>query len=260
MSQVLICSHVKKTFHGAQKGDKSVTAVDDMSFSVEKGERIGILGPSGCGKTTLLRCILGLEKPEAGQVEAAGRIGFVSQDPYSSINPRLTVEKIIAEPMHFRKDLKGNRESMVREAMESMRLDYDRYRKKYPQELSGGERQRVSIARALLCQPELLVLDEPASMLDYAVKDEISDLLLNASRERGTACLLVTHDITFAQKMCTSLIIMRAGREVERGLTEEICRAPAQRFTKALFEAANDIEEYWRQKDCQSELNEVTKR
>ncbi len=252
MESVLACSEVRKTYVSYQKGKKICTeALKGLSFSMEKGERLGILGPSGCGKSTLLKCILGLERPDGGRALLAGKAGFVAQDPYSSISPRLTVEQIIEEPLVYGRTGAGRaeRRRKVREAMEQMRLDYEKYRRRYPQQPSGGERQRVSIARAVIGEPEILVLDEPASMLDYGVKGEIAGLLLDSCRRLHASLLLVTHDVAFAKQMCGRMIVMREGEEVESGQTEQICREPKSVFTARLFRAAEDIERYWEEKD-----------
>ncbi len=252
MGSILVCDKVRKTYVSYKKGKKTCTeAVKGLSFSMEKGERLGILGPSGCGKSTLLKCVLGLERPDGGRAFLSGRAGFVAQDPYSSISPRLTVEQIIEEPLLYGRTGAGRaeRKELVREAMEQMRLDPEKYRCRYPHQLSGGERQRVSIARAVIAKPEILVLDEPASMLDYGVKGEIAELLLASCENLQASLLLVTHDVAFAKQMCGRMIVMREGEEVESGRTEQVCKEPRSIFTARLFRAAEDIERYWEEKD-----------
>ncbi|MCI9486237.1 MAG: ABC transporter ATP-binding protein [Lachnospiraceae bacterium] len=252
VEQILVCRDVKKTYITRKRGKRLRTeALNGLSFSMEKGDRLGVLGPSGCGKSTLLKCILGLERPDGGEIAFARRAGFVAQDPYSSISPRLTVEQIIEEPLLYGRMGIGRRErrERVREAMGQMRLDYEKYRRRYPHQLSGGERQRVSIARAVIASPEILVLDEPASMLDYGVKGEIAELLLNSCERLGASLLLVTHDVAFARRMCGRLLVMDGGKEVESGWTEQIYKEPQADFTARLFYAAEDIGRYWEEKD-----------
>ncbi len=254
MERILECSNVKKTYVTYKKRKKVCTeALKGLNFTMEKGDRLGILGPSGCGKSTLLKCILGLEKPDDGKIRMMGKVGFVSQDPYSSISPRLNVEQIIEEPLLYGRPGEGKsrtkRRERVKETMGQMRLDYDKYRYRYSHQLSGGERQRVSIARAVIGLPQIMVLDEPASMLDYGVKGEIASLLLDSCKRLDASLLLVTHDVAFAKLMCNRLLIMSDGMEVESGRAEEVYQTPKEDFTVRLFNAAEDIAKYWEEKD-----------
>lgn len=246
MDECLRVDKVKKTFP-AIRGKGSVLAVDVVSFVLRPGETLGIIGPSGCGKTTLSHLILGLEKPDEGSIRVKGRIGFVPQDPYASLDPKLNVYCCIAEPLLF---LRLQRswaacEGAVRAVMEQAHLDYEEYKNRLPSQLSGGERQRVSIARALVHQPDLLILDEPTSMIDQEVRREIVSLLRSLAVHEQRALLMVTHDIVISVGICERLLVMEQGRVVEEGRTEEILKAPKADLTRRLTLASRNVRAYW---------------
>lgn len=165
MEQKIEAFHLKKSFLTVGKKGKK-TAVNDVSFCLEKGKVIGLIGTSGCGKTTILRLLMGLEKPDEGEIIISGKIGFVPQDPYASLNPRMTIQEIVEEPLRFsgRKKWYQKCEKEVEEALKTVQLSPETYKDRLPEKLSGGERQRVSIARALILEPDFLILDEPTSM------------------------------------------------------------------------------------------------
>ena len=246
MTERLRVENVKKVFP-AKRGKGDVLAVNGVSFALRPGESLGITGPSGCGKTTLTRMILGLERPDGGTIEVEGRTGFVPQDPYASLDPRLTVYRCIAEPLIFLKQQRSWAAcaDAVRQVMAQVHLDYESYRDRFPSQLSGGERQRVSIARALVHQPDLLILDEPTSMIDQAVRQEITVLLRGLAMNEQRSFLMVTHDIGVSLSVCERLIVMDQGRIIEEGNTEAVLNAPKVELTKRLMLASKDIRSYW---------------
>lgn len=246
MNECLCVENVHKTFP-AGRGRHAVTAVDGISFTLSQGESLGIIGPSGCGKTTLTRLILGLEKPDCGLVKVNGKIGFVPQDPYASLDPKSTIFQCVAEPLIFlhRKRTWKECTRAVREVMEQVHLDFDTYASRLPSQLSGGERQRVSIARALVHGPDLLILDEPTSMIDQAVRQEITVLLSNLSKHQARSFLMVTHDIAVSVSICDSLIVMEHGHMVETGKTAEVMAHPQAELTRRLILVSQDIKRYW---------------
>lgn len=248
MSILLQVEDVSKDFilkH--KKNRKIIPAVQDVSFLLRKGERLGIIGASGCGKTTLLKLILGLLKPKKGTIFCEAVVGFVPQDPYTSLCPVMNVFELIAEPLLFSSfGLRLSEcEDQVREAMSWIDLEYEEFSKRFPHQLSGGERQRVSIARALIRKPDFLAFDEPTSMLDSEIKAEISHIILEATKKANSSILLVTHDIALAEQICTSICVMQEGKIIEKGSMEEIRKNPKQAFTKQLIAAGTDLKLYW---------------
>ena len=254
MKQVLSVQDVKKVYRVRKtKGNKQtkLNALDGISFCLNEGEALGIIGASGCGKSTLLKIILGLVKPTSGHITKKELAGFVAQDPYDSLCPAYRVERIIAEPLLYTKRkhrLKDCTEE-IKKMMGYVHLDYDTYRQRYPHQLSGGERQRVSIARALVLSPSFLALDEPTSMLDYHVKNDIAKTIRYAAQKTNTAILLVTHDITLAESICDTIAVMCDGKIIEQGETFQILHSPKNTYTKRLIAAGTDIESYWSLQD-----------
>lgn len=249
MEGYVALSHVKKSFKSRSNGNNNnVKAVNDVSLSLRKGDTLGIIGTSGCGKTTILKMIMGLMKPDEGTVSVKGQLGFVAQDPYASLDPSMTIEQIVAEPLIFtgrKRSYKQCREN-VREVMEQVHLNIDEYGRRLPSQLSGGERQRVSIARALILEPDILILDEPTSMLDQEVKESITDLIRQIAESGRFGFLMVTHDIAMSAKVCKKLIVMSEGKIVEEGRTADIFQNPQSAVTKSLIEVATDVKTFWR--------------
>ena len=248
MNTILEVNNLSKQFRvRADKKEKTIQALDNVSFRLHEGERLGILGSSGCGKTTLLRLILGLITPTSGTIIKKSRAGFVSQDPYTSLCHAMSVEQIIAEPLIYSKKVRrvSQCENEVREAMALADLDYDVFAKRYPFQLSGGERQRVSIVRALINHPGFLALDEPTTMVDYEVKSGIVDVIMSVSQKTNSALLLVTHDITLAKELCESIIVIHDGRIIEHSKTGELLENPKHEQTKKLILAGTDLKRYW---------------
>ncbi|MFB6193966.1 MAG: ABC transporter ATP-binding protein, partial [Halobaculum sp.] len=232
---------------------KPVQAVDGVSFDVREGETLGIVGESGCGKTTLGRTIIGLETATEGEVVADGRdvtalsgseqrewqrdAQMVFQDPDSSLNDRMTVGKLIAEPLEAH-DWKttGERRERVFELLELVGLREEHYYR-YPHQFSGGQRQRIGIARALALEPEFIVLDEPVSALDVSVQARIINLLDRLQDELGLTYLFIAHDLSVVRHICDRVGVMYLGNLVELGPTEELFTDPAHPYTMSLLSA-----------------------
>jgi len=213
-----------------------------VSFTISPGQVLGLIGPSGCGKSTIAKLITGLIRPDSGVVETAGWPGFVSQDPYSALSPVMKIRDIVAEPLQWRKGSKDV--NIVRHAMDRVRLDFDKFKDRLPSELSGGERQRVSIARALIATSGTMILDEPVSMLDYDVKQEITDILCDLVADSNYAVLLISHDIGFVRDIASHIAVMEQGLIIEEGTPREICSNPQEELTKKLVLAALDLKTY----------------
>ena len=208
--------------------------------------------PSRCGRekrwgSSDPAAAVKLEKPDTGTVRVRGRIGFVPQDPYASLDPKLNVYRCIAEPLIFLRLQKSWAacEGAVRAVMEQVHLNYEDYKDRLPSQLSGGERQRVSICRALVHQPDLLILDEPTSMIDQEVRLEIVSLLRSLAVHGQRALLMVTHDIVISVGICERLLVMERGRVVEEGCTEDVLNNPKADLTRRLTLASQDIRAYW---------------
>ena len=245
----------------------TVTAVDGVSFDVNKGEIVGIVGESGCGKSVTNLSILGLlPKPQgriaAGSVRFEGRelvglsenelrkvrgndIAMIFQDPMTSLNPYLKVEEQLAEVVQLHLHL--SRKDAVRRAVELLERvgisDAANRIKSYPHEFSGGMRQRVMIAMALLCDPELLIADEPTTALDVTIQAQILELLKELRDERGMGIILITHDLGVVAGMCDRVIVMYAGRVVEEAPTHELFASPAHPYTQALLKSVPRLDE-----------------
>lgn len=237
---------MEKSF-AVRGGAARVRAVDDVSLTLAQGETVGVIGTSGCGKTTLVKLLLGLLTPDGGSVTRRGPVGFVGQDPYSGLCPGMTVEKLVAEPLLFSGQKRRLRDcvSQVEDALSRVHLDSAEYAARLPSQLSGGERQRVAIARALIRKPELLLLDEPTSMLDQEVKDSIADLIRDVSAQQGMAFLMVTHDIRLAARVCGRICVMEQGRLIEQGPSDQVMAAPKAPLTRDLIRISSDIKSYW---------------
>lgn len=244
----------------ALKGDSlfsspaNFRAVDNVCFTLSRGENLGLVGESGCGKSTLARALLGIQPLASGRIKIDGeafpsndktvlrklrrRIQIVFQDPYSSFNPRQKIEKIIAEPFHLFETppSKTERKQRVDQALYSVGLTADDA-KKFPHEFSGGQRQRIAIARALITEPEIIILDEATSALDITSRNHILELLMDLSDKRGVSYLFITHDLSVIQDVADRVLVMKEGRIVEVNRTEQIFTAPQKNYTKALIKA-----------------------
>lgn len=234
-----------------------IKAVDGVSLSINRGETLAVVGESGSGKTTLGRAILslmeaegtvlfdgrdvsGLSKGELARVRR--RLQAVFQDPYSSISPFMTVHDIVEEPLLIHDRTTGEtRRTKIHAALEQVKLTpADDFALKYPHALSGGQRQRVSLARAMVLDPELVIADEPVSMVDASSRIAILSLLRDIQQSRGTAFLYITHDITSARHFSDRIAVMYAGTVVETGSTTEVLSRPLHPYTKALLAAVPD--------------------
>ena len=231
------------------RGRVALEAVREVSFRVEAGAAFGLVGESGAGKTSVLRALAGLVTDWRGHMAIAGRalsrrrnrgfyklVQMVFQDPYGSLHPRHTVDRILAEPVaiHELDDAEGR----IRRALDTVGLG-PAFRFRYPHQLSGGERQCVAIARALILEPRVLLLDEPTSSLDVSVQAEILNLLMRLRVERGLTYLLVTHNLAVVAHMCDRLAVMNAGRVVEELTVDDLrARRPRRPYTRQLLQAS----------------------
>jgi oligopeptide/dipeptide ABC transporter ATP-binding protein len=232
-----------------------VHAVEDVSLHIEPGEVVGLVGESVSGKSTVGNCILRLLEPTAGTIRLKGtdithlsrramrplrrEMHMVFQDPYSSLDPRMTNGAIVAEPLRLHRIAKGGSalEARVAELFDQVGLNPE-LRHRYPHELSGGQRQRVGLARALSVRPSLLIADEPVSALDVSVQAATLNLLADLQEELGFASLFITHDLSIVEYFCDRVVVMYLGRIVETGTVEQVFSAPQHPYTQALLSAA----------------------
>jgi ABC-type oligopeptide transport system ATPase subunit len=248
--------HLTKTFAQRRSwfsAQEATTVVDDVSFDIEEGETFGLVGESGSGKTTTGRCILRLIEPTSGEVRFKGEdvlsfaparlraarrdMQIVFQDPYSSLNPRMRVGAIVAEPLviHGIGD-RTRREARVADLLQLVGLEPSMARR-YPRDFSGGQRQRIAIARALALEPSFLIADEPVSSLDMTVQAQVMDLLLDLQRRLNLTCLFIAHDLRLVETVCTRLAVMYRGRIIEMGPTSSVFSSPKHDYTQALLSA-----------------------
>lgn len=213
-------------------------AVVQVSFTVQQGEIFGIVGESGCGKSTLLKTVAGLLKEHEGTIyRRDGEVGvqMVFQDPYTSLNPAKKVGWILEEPLRLNTGLaKEERKQRVRAILKETELPEDVINRRVS-ELSGGQRQRVAIAAAMITNPSLVLLDEPVSALDVTVQAQILELLLRLQWEHGLTYVFVSHDMAVVRKICDRVMVMKDGRVVECGATEELFLQPQEEYTRKLL-------------------------
>jgi peptide/nickel transport system ATP-binding protein len=239
-------------------------AVDGVSFRIEKGENVGLVGESGSGKSTLARAIMALEPTQGGAIVLAGehitlgasfaarrKIQVVFQDPYGSFNPRHRVDRLVAEPFHLlgsSAPTGAERDRRVAQALEEVGLTASDG-EKYIHEFSGGQRQRIAIARALIINPALIILDEAVSALDVSIRAQILDLLANLSDRLDLSYLFISHDLSVVRAITDRVMVMKAGEIVESGETEEVFRAPKHPYTQELIAATPNLEKALREKE-----------
>ena len=231
---------------------KALKAVDDVSFSISKGETLGLVGESGCGKTTVGRSLLHLYTPTGGEIRYAGRpiksnedianlrkkASMVFQDPYSSLNPRMTVSDIVAEPLdiHHMYSSRQERDNRVVELMDHVGLNSEQC-SRYAHEFSGGQRQRVGIARALAVKPEFTVCDEPVSALDVSIQAQVINMFVDLQERLNLTYLFIAHNLMVVRHVSDRIAVMYLGKLVELAGAEEIYNHPLHPYSKSLLSA-----------------------
>ncbi len=258
MSEMLQVERLSKSFplRGSlfQRGKKVVHAVDDVSFTLAEGETLGLVGESGCGKSTLGRSVLRLIEPSSGNVRFLGHdlakldaralrglrrhMQIIFQDPYSSLNPRMSVRATVSEALRVHGLVSSRKEEELRVAELLTRVGLRaEHMQRYPHEFSGGQRQRIGIARALAVQPRFIVCDEPVSALDVSVQAQIVNLLKDLSDELGLSYLFIAHDLKVVELMSQRVAVMYLGRIVELAAATDLYRSPRHPYTRALLSA-----------------------
>lgn len=233
-------------------GDNAMTALDDVSLVVPRGETLGLVGESGSGKSTLARAILLMRKPTAGAIEFDGedvtglrgsalrrhrrRVQTVFQDPNDSLDPRFTVSRSIAEPLAAAGIGPKERRRRIADSLDRVGLPMDAAGR-YPYEFSGGQRQRIAIARAMAAEPEFVVLDEPTSALDVSVQAQVLNLLVQLQQDTGVTYLFITHNLSVVHHIAHRVAVMHQGKVVEEGTGEQVMNAPEHPYTQRLIES-----------------------
>lgn len=250
MGELVRAEHLKKYFNNPAG---MLHAVDDVSFTINEGQTLGVVGESGCGKSTLGRVVIKLIEPTDGKIIFDGnditniskkeniklrqQMQIIFQDPYSSLNPRLCVSELIADPLKtFRLYKSAERQKKVYELMDMVGLA-KRFAFSYPHELDGGRRQRIGVARALAFDPKFIVCDEPVSALDVSIQAQILNLLQNLQQQKGLTYIFVTHDLSVVKHISTDILVMYIGVMVEKSPAKELFKLPLHPYTKGLLSA-----------------------
>jgi peptide/nickel transport system ATP-binding protein len=251
----LVVDHVTKTFKVRGRGHRTLTAVDDVSFTIRPGAAVALVGASGSGKSTLASLITGTTRPTAGAITFGDTevhklhsrglrryhhdVQMVFQDPYGALNPLHTVGYTVARPcQNFLGMSASQANDRVHELLETVGLTPpEQFAAKLPHQLSGGQRQRVVIARALACDPGLIIADEPVSMLDVSLRSGVLRLLAKLRAERGLSLLYITHDLLSARVVTDEILVLNSGRVVERGVTKDVLQHPIDPYTVQLLDA-----------------------
>ena len=257
---ILEIKNLKVNFDVSSEGDmpwtkaKKLQAVNDISFSLNAGETLGIVGESGCGKSTLARAIVKMVPAESGEVVWLGndllslsntetrpyrkQIQMIFQDPLASLNPRMNIGEIIAEPLrtHYPKTPESDIQARVSDVMSKVGL-LDNLMNRYPHEFSGGQCQRIGIARALILKPKLIICDEPVSALDVSIQAQVVNLLMDLQEEMDLALIFIAHDLSVVKHISTKIMVLYLGNMVELANSEDIYKSPSHPYTQALISA-----------------------
>ena len=260
MSEILRIENLNKKFMKKNlfsSDSNEVTAADKVSFSVNHGEILALAGQSGSGKSTIAKLILRAIDPDSGKVFFNGqeiknnsdvlkefrmKCQMVYQDPYDSINPRMTISDIVSEPLEIHNiGTKKERRQKVIETLRMVKLEpAEEILKKHPHMLSGGQRQRVVIARAIIVKPEIIIADEPVSMLDVSIRAEVLDLMKEIQLENGISIIYITHDLATAKHFADNIVILNSGKVMESGPIDKVLRNPENGYTKSLIAAISE--------------------
>lgn len=233
MKNILEVRHVSATYADEKQGKQ---VLDDISLEVRENEILGLVGESGCGKSTLSKVILGFLKPSQGEIHHETiNPQMIFQDPASSLNPSKKISWILEEPLRMQKKSKEERRKKVIEMAERVGLTKE-HLNRYPRELSGGQRQRVSIAAALLQGSKFIIADEPVSALDVTIQKQIMELMVQLQEEMHLSILFISHDLNVVYQMCDRVLIMKDGKILEEGETEELFQNPKESYTKQLLD------------------------
>lgn len=241
-----------------QRVTDHVRAVDGVSFQIKRGQTVGLVGESGSGKTTIGRSIIRLQKPTSGEIFYAGtqisgismgsyfpyrkKIQMVFQDPFNSLNPRMSIQRILEEPLkiHFPAMNKSQRHERVASLLRQVGLLPD-FASRYPHEFSGGQRQRIGIARALAVEPEFLILDEPVSALDVSVQAHIVNLLMDLQEQLNLTYLFIAHDLAVVEQISNEVVILNRGQIMEQGPAKEVYANPSHEYTRKLLNSVPSL-------------------
>ena len=263
MSAALELRGVDVVFRDRSGGSRETVALRQVDLTIEQGERVAIVGRSGAGKSTIARLAVGLVQPSAGSVAVLGeelgamsrrqlravrrRMQIVFQDPYESLHPGFTVGQIVAEPLAIAGTRRTTREPLVRGALEELGLrPADQFIDRFPGSLSGGQRQRVAIARTLVARPELILADEPASMLDASLRATVAQQLLQVRESLNATLVFVTHDLALARHVADRVVVLGNGEIVEDGEIERVIAEPSHDETRLLLVSARHLDSYIR--------------